>query len=134
MSPFTQIALVAVGSACGGLARWGVGSLSGRYFTGPFPVGTLAINVVGSFVLGWLLTWIAHRTSSAEATWLAHEAWRLAVGVGFCGAFTTFSTFEFETHQLLRADHGWLAIGYIAASVALGLVALRAGVWLGEQV
>jgi CrcB protein len=128
-----QIALVAFGSACGGLARWGVGYLSGRWFAGPFPIGTLAINLVGSFLLGWLLTWIAHRTSSAESTWVVHEAWRLAVGVGFCGAFTTFSTFEFETHQLLRDQLTWLAIIYIAASVTLGLVALRAGVWLGEN-
>lgn len=133
MTAFQQLALVALGSACGGLARWGVGLAAGRFYGGPFPAITLTINLVGSFLLGWLLTAIAHRYLPDEATWLSGEALRLAIGVGFCGSFTTFSTLEFETHQLLSGPTSWLAWVYVISSFLLGLIALRAGIWLAEQ-
>lgn len=132
MPLYSQLALVALGSVCGGLARWGVGVWAGRWLVGGFPWPTLAINVLGSFVLGWLMTWIVRPGTNVEPAWLTPETCRLAIGVGFCGAFTTFSTFELETQQLLVGQHAWLAMGYVTLSVALGFIALRAGIWLAQ--
>jgi len=131
MSLATQIALVVAGSACGGLARWVVGLATAQFFPSVFPWATFAVNIVGSFILGWLLTAI---TAPAEHLWggLSPEAWRLAIGVGFCGAFTTFSTFEHDANQLFTQGESWLAVLYVGGSFTLGLLALRAGVWVAR--
>ncbi len=91
----------------------------------PFPSATFAINVSGSFILGLFLTLVAGR-------WQAGEHLRLAVAVGFVGAYTTFSTFEYETLRLTEARlFGW-ALGYVVLSVGVGFAAVWAGAWLGR--
>jgi CrcB protein len=114
--------LVGVGSFVGGNARYVVGRWVGGAVEGRFPLATLLINVVGSFVLGMIGGFLAERS-------LAHaDAIRLALGVGFCGGFTTFSTFEYETHALLE-DGLWLpALANVVVSVVVGLVAVRLGI------
>jgi fluoride exporter len=112
-----QAALVAVGAAAGGVARWAVGvALAGQ---GPgFPAATLAVNVLGGFCIGVALAVFARHP---------HEALRLLLITGFLGGFTTFSAFSAESLQLMqRAAYG-LAAAHTAAHTLLALAAAAAG-------
>ena len=127
----TQIGLVALGSALGGLARWGIGLAVARWLNVvAFPYHTLAINVTGSLFLGWFLTRL-QRTGPMIA-WLGPDDLRLLVAVGFTGAYTTFSTFEYETHRLLILGHDLAGLAYVSLSVFLGLLAVHVGVLLAR--
>ncbi|HWA98021.1 MAG TPA: CrcB family protein [Pirellulales bacterium] len=127
-----QISLVAAGSAIGGLLRWGVSVWSGRLLGSALPWGTFLINISGSFFLGWILTVLAERMPLAQGRWLRPDDLRLMLAVGFAGAYTTFSTFEWESNSLIRDGQGLAGFGYMLASVAAGLVALRLGMVLGK--
>jgi CrcB protein len=127
-----QILLVAFGSSLGGLTRWGVTLGFGRLFGTAFPWGTFFINVSGCLFLGWFATLLTERLTLAETSWLRADDLRLMVAVGFTGAYTTFSTFEYESHSLLRDGDGLVGAAYIALSVFLGLVAVRLGVALAR--
>ena len=111
---------IAAGGALGALARYAVGVAVGERVTTEFPVATLAVNVTGSFLLGFVLTLVADRTA-------LHPNWRLAVAVGFLGAYTTFSTFEYETLRLLETRRFAMSAAYVLASVAVCLVAVWSG-------
>lgn len=128
-----QIVLVAVGSAGGGLLRWGVGVGTARLFGGALPYGTFVINVSGSLFLGWFLTMLADRMLLSEHPWLRPDDLRLMVAVGFTGAFTTFSTFEWEANGLFRDGETSAGAMYLLLSVVLGLLALRWGVTLARS-
>jgi fluoride exporter len=122
MSSLMPFLLVGIGGFIGANARYVVARVVGAMFETRFPLGTFVINVGGSFLLGVLGTVIADRMFPSS------EAMRLALGVGFLGAFTTFSTFEFETHALIE-DGSWLtATTNMFASLFLGLLAVRAGI------
>ena len=121
-----QALLVALGSASGGLARWAIGLVAASMFGSRFPWGTLVINVSGCLFLGWFGTLLGERL------WPSAEELRLLVIVGFTGAFTTFSTFEFETNTLLRNGDSLLGMSYLFASIALGLLAVRLGMILAH--
>ena len=113
---------IAIGGAAGSVARWAVGTLASPGAT--FPWATLAVNVGGSLLLGVLLGASLLATAPAEL--------RLALTVGFCGGFTTFSTFSAETVRLLL-DGAWVKAGaYVAASVLLSVAAAAAGIALGR--
>ena len=114
--------LVGIGSFVGGNARYILAKWVGGMIDARFPLGTFLINVGGSFVLGLIGGLIAQRT-------IPHaDAVRLALGVGLCGGFTTFSTFEFETHALFE-DGIWLtAVTNMFLSLFAGLLAVRFGV------
>lgn len=121
--------LLLLGGAAGTLARYGVGHWFASHPWGrAFPLGTLFINVSGSFVLGFAAVVIFERLPEQ------HHHWYFLVGVGFCGAYTTFSTFEWETFQLLR--HGrWLAalanvLGSVLAGFAAVVLGVAAALWL----
>jgi CrcB protein len=79
------------------------------------------VNLAGAFVLGWLLTWLAERSAPSRY-------WRFLLGTGFCGALTTFSTFQVETFELARHGDVALAIGYPLASIAAGMAVAVTGV------
>jgi fluoride exporter len=114
--------LVGVGGFIGANTRFVVARLVGGLFETKFPLGTFVINVSGSFLLGVLGTLVAQKVMPNS------ESMRLALGVGFLGAFTTFSTFEFETHALFD-DGSWLtATTNMFASLFIGLLAVRAGI------
>ena len=132
MRLLAQIGLVSLGSALGGLARWGVSVGVGWLFDTAFPWGTFLINITGSLFLGWFSAVLAERFVAREGGWLQADDLRLLVAVGFTGAYTTFSTFEYEAHSLLRDGESWLATIYICASVLVGLVGVRLGVALGR--
>jgi len=130
MTRLWPLILVGVGGFLGANARY----LSARWVDaaigGRFPLGTFLINVSGSFLLGLLGGVLAARLTPHG------DALRLALGVGFLGAFTTFSTFEFETHALLDDGIWWTAAANVVLSVVVGLIAVRAGLvlartWLG---
>lgn len=114
--------LVAVGGATGTLARHGIGEWLNPDHR--FPVGTFAVNVTGSFVLGALLAALLLRGTDDGA----RRATRLLLGTGFLGGFTTYSALAVETQTLLRDDHIALGLTYALGSVAAGLVAALAGI------
>lgn len=122
MSMWMPYLLVGLGRFIGANARFVVARLVGAAFETRFPLGTFVINVSGSFLLGVLGTVIALKVMPNS------EAMRLALGVGLLGAFTTFSTFEFETHALLEDGSWLLATTNMCASLCVGLLALRAGI------
>jgi CrcB protein len=130
---FAQIVLVAIGSAIGGLTRWAVALGAARLLDTAFPWGTLFINLSGSLFLGWFSTVLAERLPpGAQAWWIHPDDLKLLVAVGFTGAYTTFSTFEYESHQQMNDGNYLAAAAYIALSVFLGLVAVRLGVRLAR--
>jgi CrcB protein len=133
MRLFAQIGLVALGSAVGGLSRWGVGMAAARLLGTALPYGTLIINLTGSLFLGWFLSVLADRPAASQSVWLRPDDLRLLVAVGFAGAYTTFSTFEWESHGLLRDGDGLAGTIYIFGSVLAGLVAVRFGVLLARM-
>ena len=109
---------IAVFGALGSLARYGVG-LWGASYGLFFPWGTLLINVLGSLILGFVATLaLEHQLS---------ETMRLAIAVGFCGAFTTFSTFELEVMNALLEGRFFMAAAYVTSSLVLGLLAVFLG-------
>ncbi len=114
--------LVGVGGFVGANARFLLARWLGVLVETRFPLGTFVINVSGSFLLGVI------GTLAGEKVFPDSDAVRLALGVGFLGAFTTFSTFEFETHALLD-DGEWLtAATNMVASLFIGLLAVRVGI------
>lgn len=127
-----QIGLVAFGSALGGLLRWGVANGLARLCGTAFPWGTFFINLSGSLFLGWFLTILSDRLILPASSWLRPDDLRLMIAVGFTGAYTTFSTFEYESHGLLRDGDGLRGMIYLFASVLLGLLAVRAGIVLAR--
>lgn len=110
---------LAIGGAVGTLARYGAGSVAAGWGPSTYPWGTLAINVVGSFILGAVLAFADRAVISPEV--------RLVLGVGFCGAFTTFSTFSVEALALIQGGQTGRAVIYVTGSVIAGLVAAAVG-------
>ena len=118
--PSTMLWYIAVGSAIGGASRYLVGGLVQRLTGGTFPTGTLLINISGSFLLGAILRY------GVDTPTLTPEL-RALLTVGFCGGYTTFSTFSYETVALLE-DGEWSRAGvYVALSVGLSLLATFLG-------
>jgi CrcB protein len=132
MRVLVQIGLVTLGSALGGLSRWSVGMAAARLLGTALPYGTFFINITGSLFLGWFLTVLADRFTAVEHTWLHPDDLRLLVAIGFAGSYTTFSTFEWESHGLFRDGDGLAGTMYILGSVLAGLVAIRLGIQLAR--
>lgn len=129
---FAQIGLVAFGSSLGGLLRWVVGLLAGRWLGTAFPWGTFFINITGCLFLGWFSTVVAERVANGGGGWINIDDLRLFLAVGFTGAYTTFSTYEFESHNLIRDGDTLKGSIYLFGSVFVGLAAVRAGVLLAR--
>lgn len=127
-----QIGLVAIGSACGGVLRWGVGIAAARLLGTALPYGTFVINVTGSLFLGWFSTILAERMLLSENAWLHPDDLRLMIAVGFTGAYTTFSTFEWEASSLIGDGEQMAGTLYLLASVLTGLLAVRLGMLIGR--
>ena len=122
--PAPLVAAVAVGGALGAPARY---ALSKAVHTPPngFPWSTFVTNVSGSLLLGLLLTLIGER-------WAPTRFARPFAGTGFCGAYTTWSTFMVDTDTLVKGAHVLVAAAYVAASLLVGLAAVYAGIVLGR--
>lgn len=120
-----NVALVALGGLLGAVARYGMQGLVYRLAPVAFPVGTLAVNVAGCFLVGVFL-------SLAQERMLLSAAWRIFLTTGFCGGFTTFSTFSYETVALLQDGQLLYAGLYAGSSVVLGLGATVLGLVTGR--
>ena len=116
---------VGIGGIVGANVRWQVSEWSARHWPSSFPWGTFLINISGSFVLGLYLTIAAERLVGRPLT-------RLFVATGVIGAYTTFSTFVYESARLIEHGHAVTAAAYVAASLAVGLSAAAAGIMAGR--
>lgn len=120
-----RILAIAFFGALGAVSRYGASIFLARLLPAAsperatFPLPTLIINVVGSFLLAIVVTLVAQR--------VLDESWRFALGVGFLGAFTTFSTFSVEVEELMRRSDWRNATLYVGCSVVLGIIAVVAG-------
>jgi len=122
----TRFLVVAAGGAAGAVARYGVTLFVATFWKRDFPLATLLINVSGSFILGFFATMAAERAA-------IDPMWRLLIATGFIGAYTTFSTFEYETERLAASGAlGW-GIVNILTSVIAGFIAVRLGVILARH-
>ncbi|HEY9480458.1 MAG TPA: fluoride efflux transporter CrcB [Gemmatimonadaceae bacterium] len=115
-----MVGFIALGSAIGGVARFLLGTFVQARFGAGFPVGTLLVNISGAFLLGFIVT-------CALALPSVSPEMRGLLTTGFCGGYTTFSTFTYDTMALLEDGEVMRAAAYVALSVAIALL----GVWLG---
>ena len=121
----TNVLCVAIGSVAGGLARYYFGGFIQRLSGSSFPYGTMAVNLAGCFVIGFIAAIAGDRLPlSAPA--------RVLLITGFCGAFTTFSAFMVETDFLFRSGHPGAAFLNILISLAAGFAVFRFGEFLGK--
>jgi CrcB protein len=117
---------ISLAGLVGTLARFGVSMSLQRWLGANFAWGTLGVNLLGCLILGWL-------AQAALNTELSPRSWHLVAAVGFCGAFTTFSTFGLETLRFLQ-DGAWgLAVLNIAGNVLLGLLMVWVGFIVGRS-
>jgi CrcB protein len=121
-----MIWFVAIGSAIGGVSRFLLGSFIQQKAGVAFPIGTLVINITGSFLLGFLLRY-------ALATTAISPEVRGLLTTGFCGGYTTFSTFTYETLGLLEEGEVLRASSYVLLSVIVALVGAYLGVTLARE-
>ena len=113
------------GGFLGSIARFvSVRSIDGR-INAAFPYGTLLVNVTGSFIIGFAMALMMKKTGISEQ-------WKIFLGAGFCGGFTTFSAFAWENLTLFEGKMASTALLYIAISVVGGLIAVGCGAWVGR--
>jgi CrcB protein len=119
--------LIAIGGALGSIARYSVGAAIGSRMGTRFPYGTFVINLTACVIIGFSLTYLGRRVELSPA-------WRYLIPIGFVGAYSTFSTYEWETLSSLRSGTFALAALYAVGSLVLGLAATWLGVALAELI
>ncbi|MFN8273492.1 MAG: fluoride efflux transporter CrcB [Flavobacteriaceae bacterium] len=117
---FKNILLVGLGGAVGSIIRYLTSFIVQKYYSSVFPLATFIANIIGCFLIGILISWLEkNNTIDSPLKWL--------LITGFCGGYTTFSTFALENMQLMQSQQTLLAFAYIFCSVVLGILS----VWLG---
>jgi len=111
---------IAIGGALGSLARYWVGTTVAGKLGTRFPYGTFVINITACVIIGFSLAFLGRRSE-------LNPAWRFLIPIGFVGAYSTFSTFEWETFTNLQSGAFFIAVLYVVSSLVLGLAA----VWFG---
>ena len=119
--------LIALGGALGSIARYWVGSTVANRMGTRFPYGTFVINITACVIIGFSLTFLARRVD-------LNPAWRFLIPVGFIGAYSTFSTYEWETLSTIRNGAFFLAALYAVGSFILGLAAVWGGSAIAELI
>ena len=125
MSVWRDVLFISLGAIAGANLRYGVNRLSLKYLSPALPYGTLIVNVTGSFIVGFFLAWTAERV-------LAAPHWRPIIAVGFCGAYTTYSSYGYETMALIEQGHYGFAGANFLANNVLVLLAVIAGMALAR--
>lgn len=120
-----RVTCVAVAGAAGAVARWGVSRLTHRILGTAWPYGTLAVNVLGCFFFGLVFAAFQDRIAP-------DSPWRLLLLTGFAGAFTTYSTFAFESWDLAARGHPLWAAANVALHLTLGFAAVGLGLAAGR--
>ena len=118
--------IVFLGGGIGSMARHGINVLTARWLGTGFPYGTLTVNVTGSIVMGLLAGYFAFKGEAAQS-------WRLFMMTGILGGYTTFSAFSLDAITLYERGQVGMALGYIAASGAVSIFGLLAGLLLIRQ-
>jgi CrcB protein len=126
MKTFVEYMAVGAGGIFGAMARYFITVLSHTMFDTDFPIGTLIINLTGSLFLGWFAV-------VTESRIIVSDAVRLAIAVGFVGAYTTFSTFCLDSTKLLQGGAYYQFAFNVVGSVVLGLLAVRLGMLLAGR-
>lgn len=117
--------VISLGAIAGANLRYWFSRWAVRWLGPAFPYGTLGINVLGSFIVGFFLVWTSERV-------LVDPRWRLLVAVGFCGGFTTFSSYAYETMALLEQGQWGLVTTNILSNNVLAIIAALAGMVLAR--
>lgn len=121
-----KLLLIFVSSGVGGVLRYSLSGYVQRVANATFPLGTLAVNVTGCLLIGFLTAWFSGR-------FLIREEYRIALLVGLLGGFTTFSSFGLETFNLCNDGQFYRAAANVILSVAVGVVAVWAGYRLAQH-
>ncbi len=116
--------LVMIGGAIGAAGRYAIARLVGPPSDAGWPLATLAANLIGALAMGLLIGWLTRRADG--------EAWKLLLGVGVLGGFTTFSTFSLELVLLIGGGRTLTAISYALLSTLGSIVLLAGGLWLAR--
>jgi CrcB protein len=122
-----NILFIGIGGFLGAISRYGVALWIGQRWGRSFPLGTFMINISGSFLIGLLMSLFTER-------FMVNPQWRLLFVVGFLGAYTTFSTFEYETGTLLKDGEWMIAMLNVLLSVIVGFVALKVGEMIAKSI
>jgi fluoride exporter len=125
--PISDFLVISIGAIFGANARWVISRFAARIISPVFPYGTLFINVSGSFAVGFFMIWSSERV-------LLDPRWRLLVVVGFCGAFTTFSSFAFETMAYFQQGQWTMMLANFISNNLLCLGAALAGMAVARAV
>ena len=118
--------LISAGAVLGANARYWIGTWAAQKWGAAFPYGTLLINLTGSLLLGLFMALTAERLSIDPRL-------RLLIATGFLGAYTTFSTFTYESLSLLLKGAVWAGLLNVLGSTVLGLLAVGIGIWIGKS-
>lgn len=121
-----NILAIFIGGGLGSLSRFGITNLL-RNYSMDFPLATICVNIIGSLILGFAITLFWNKAPM-------HDTLKLAVTVGFCGGLTTFSTFSWETFDLIKQGDFLLALLYTIISVLVCVLAISLGAFLAKYV
>lgn len=125
MRSLSDILIISIGAIFGANCRWLISRWAAKFIGPVFPFGTLFINLSGSFIVGFFMIWSTQRV-------LLDPRWRLLIVVGFCGAFTTFSSFAFETMAYFEQGQWMMMAANFVANNLLCLAAALAGMALAR--
>lgn len=119
--------LIAAGGALGALLRYFIGFLAAQRFGPRFPVGTLSINISACLMIGFTLEYLSRHAGSSPV-------WRYGFAIGFIGAYSTFSTFEWETWSDFTNGAFWIGLAYVTVSLVAGFIAVAAGAFAARSI
>ena len=118
-----QILFVGLGGGAGSIVRYLISVSTNKYFDFKFPIHTITVNILGSLLIGLTLGYL-QKTGNVESSL------KYLIAIGFCGGFTTFSSFAFENMNLFNGNNTWTALIYISLSLIFCLLAVVAGLQL----